>query len=251
MHDMNKSNTRNVSRLTSDRAARVYSHHADEQHLHAPVISSHIASPRSQLSTATGAYRRWAKRFLDIAIVICSLPVFLPVILLVAVVIKIEDPKAPVFFTQLRTGLGGKRFGMFKFRTMVVNADEIKSQLAELNSLAWPDFKIVDDPRITRIGRLLRKTSIDELPQLFNILLGHMSLVGPRPTSFDVSTYNLWQSERLEVRPGLTGLWQIAGRGQMEFDQRVRLDIAYIKNRSLLLDLKILFLTVPAALRGA
>jgi len=142
---------------------------------------------------------------------------------------------------------------MYKFRTMVPNAEELKSQYAHLNELQWPDFKITNDPRITRIGRFLRKTSLDELPQLFNVLKGDMSLVGPRPTSFGPETYKLWQTSRLDVKPGLTGLWQIIGRAQLEFDDRLRLDIAYIERASLWFDINILVRTVAAVFeqRGA
>jgi lipopolysaccharide/colanic/teichoic acid biosynthesis glycosyltransferase len=136
---------------------------------------------------------------------------------------------------------------------MVPNAEDLKRQLTHLNELQWPDFKITNDPRITRIGRFLRKTSLDELPQLFNVLKGEMSLVGPRPTSFSATTYSLWHTERLDVKPGLTGLWQITGRGTIEFDERLRFDIAYIERRCLWLDIQILFRTVTAVLeqRGA
>jgi lipopolysaccharide/colanic/teichoic acid biosynthesis glycosyltransferase len=136
---------------------------------------------------------------------------------------------------------------------MVVNAEQLKKEYAYLNELEWPDFKISSDPRVTRIGLFLRKTSLDELPQLFNVLRGDMSLVGPRPTSFGADTYDLWHTERLGAKPGMTGLWQIIGRGSAEFDERVRLDIAYIERACLALDIKILFLTLIAALeqRGA
>jgi lipopolysaccharide/colanic/teichoic acid biosynthesis glycosyltransferase len=127
---------------------------------------------------------------------------------------------------------------------MVPNADVLKKELAHLNELQWPDFKITNDPRITRMGRFLRKTSLDELPQLLNVLRGDMSLVGPRPTSFSPETYELWQTERLDVMPGITGLWQIMGRGSMEFDDRVRLDVAYIERRCVWLDIQILLRTV-------
>lgn len=197
-----------------------------------------------------GATYNAAKRAIDILIVVLSLPVTLPVALLAALAIKAESPSAPVMFTQLRTGKGGVRFRMYKFRTMVVDAEERKKELAAHSKVAWPDFKMLRDPRITRIGAILRKTSLDELPQLINVLRGEMTLVGPRPTSFAADTYELWQSERLDVVPGLTGLWQIAGRGHLEFGDRVRLDIRYIRHRSLSLDLKILLWTVPAALRG-
>ena len=138
---------------------------------------------------------------------------------------------------------------MYKFRTMVKNAEELKAKYAHLNELSWPDFKITNDPRVTRVGGFLRKTSLDELPQLFNVLKGDMSLVGPRPTSFDVSTYSLWHTERLEVLPGITGLWQISGRSNLDFEERLRLDVEYIEKRSLALDIRILIGTVSAVFR--
>lgn len=127
---------------------------------------------------------------------------------------------------------------------MVPDAEELKGKYAHLNELQWPDFKITDDPRITKVGEILRKTSLDELPQVINVIKGEMSLVGPRPTSFGSETYKLWQTERLDVPPGLTGLWQIVGRAQLEFDERLRLDIAYIERQGILFDLVILFKTV-------
>ncbi len=138
---------------------------------------------------------------------------------------------------------------MYKFRTMVPNAEELKSRYAHLNELQWPDFKITNDPRITPLGRWLRKTSLDELPQLFNVLRGEMSLVGPRPTSFGPETYKLWHTERLDVIPGMTGLWQVFGRARLEFDERLRLDIAYIERASLWLDICILFMTAISVFR--
>jgi len=138
---------------------------------------------------------------------------------------------------------------MYKFRTMVRNAEELKAGLAHLNVLPPPDFKIPKDPRITRVGMILRQTSLDELPQLFNVLRGDMSLVGPRPTSFEPTTYSLWHTRRLEVTPGITGLWQLKGRNLTTFDERLRLDIEYIEHRSFWLDLKILLQTVPAVFR--
>lgn len=201
----------------------------------------------------TGSMYLIAKRFMDLFIVLIALPFWLPVIGLIALVIRVTSPGAPVMFKQLRTGKGGQRFKMYKFRSMVPNAEELKAKYAHLNELQWPDFKITNDPRITPIGRFLRKTSLDELPQLFNVLLGEMSLVGPRPTSFGPETYKLWHTERLDVAPGLTGLWQIIGRAQLEFDDRLRLDIAYIDRRSLWLDINILIYTVMAVFkqRGA
>ncbi len=195
------------------------------------------------------AYLR-LKRAMDVILCAVALPFILPLFLVVALLIKLDSPGGPVFFKQLRTGRGGRRFWMYKFRTMVPNAEEMKKELMHLNELEWPDFKITNDPRVTRVGRILRKTSIDELPQLINVLKGEMSLVGPRPTSFDSSTYQLWQTERLDVMPGITGLWQVEGRGETEFDERLRLDIAYIERRSLWFDLHILARTVLAVFQG-
>ncbi|WP_201785917.1 sugar transferase [Longilinea arvoryzae] len=207
--------------------------------------------PEKRLITGQNYYV--LKRMLDLLIVIVSAPVWAPILIATAVIMKIDDPTAPVFFTQLRTGKGGKRFKMVKFRTMVPNAEELKQQFAYANELKWPDFKITNDPRITPLGRILRKTSLDELPQVINILSGEMSLVGPRPTSFSPKTYELWHTERLDITPGLTGLWQIMGRGSVEFDERLRLDIAYIERQSIWLDFQILLHTVEAvfAQRGA
>jgi exopolysaccharide biosynthesis polyprenyl glycosylphosphotransferase len=195
---------------------------------------------------------RIAKRIFDLTLCFLVLPIFIPVMLVCAVLIWIDDP-GPIFFKQKRTGKGGRRFGMYKFRTMVKNAEELKAKYAHLNELTWPDFKITNDPRVTRVGKILRKTSLDELPQVLNVIKGEMSLVGPRPTSFDASTYSLWHTERLEVLPGITGLWQVSGRSEIDFDDRLRLDIEYIEKASLWLDIKILFRTVASVFsqRGA
>lgn len=195
---------------------------------------------------------RVAKRLLDLSLCILTLPLSLPLMLACAALTWINDP-GPIFFVQQRTGKGGQRFGMYKFRTMVKNAEELKQKYAHLNELAPPDFKITNDPRVTRVGRILRKTSLDELPQIFNVIKGEMSLVGPRPTSFSSSNYHLWHTERLEVLPGITGLWQVNGRSDLDFDERLRLDIEYIEKQSLGLDIHILFSTVTAVIlqRGA
>jgi lipopolysaccharide/colanic/teichoic acid biosynthesis glycosyltransferase len=190
-----------------------------------------------------------AKRALDILLAALALPAVLPILALCALAVRIDSPGA-AFFSQLRTGRGGRRFRMYKLRTMVENAAELKAKYAHLNELSWPDFKITDDPRVTRVGRFLRRTSLDELPQIFNALRGDMSLVGPRPTSFSADTYSLWHTARLEVQPGLTGLWQISGRHELDFDERLRLDIAYIRNRCMKLDLLILLRTVGAVFSG-
>jgi lipopolysaccharide/colanic/teichoic acid biosynthesis glycosyltransferase len=191
----------------------------------------------------------YMKRAMDLSIVILGIPFWLPVFLVVAFIIWVQAPAAPIFFVQKRTGKGGKRFNMYKFRTMVPNAEELKKEYMHLNELQWPDFKISNDPRVTRLGRFLRKTSLDEIPQIINIIKGDMSLVGPRPTSFGPETYRLWHTERLDVQPGLTGLWQILGRGETEFDDRLRLDIAYIEHRCISLDIQILLRTIEAVIK--
>ncbi|CAN5576436.1 N/A [soil metagenome] len=191
-----------------------------------------------------------SKRAIDFVVCGVALAVVVPIGLLCALAIRLESP-GEVMFTQMRTGQHGVRFPMFKFRTMVRNAEELKASLQHLNILPPPDFKIPNDPRITRVGAFLRKTSLDELPQVINVLRGDMSIVGPRPTSFAASTYSLWHSERLEVVPGITGLWQLQGRGTMTFDARLRLDIEYIEQRSIGLDLKLIVRTVMAVFRGS
>jgi lipopolysaccharide/colanic/teichoic acid biosynthesis glycosyltransferase len=185
------------------------------------------------------------KRALDLALTILSMPIWLPLVGLIALAIKVSSPGAPVFFMQQRTGMAGRRFAMYKFRTMVPNAEALKEKYAHLNELKWPDFKIKNDPRMTRLGRVLRRSSLDELPQLFNILRGEMSLVGPRPTFFSPESYRLWHTARLDVVPGLTGLWQITVRSTVDWDNRTRLDIAYVERRCLMLDIEILFRTIP------
>jgi len=201
---------------------------------------------RRRLSEAS--YQR-IKRGLDLALCILGLPFVLLILGLCALAIKLDSP-GPAFFTQLRTGRGGRRFKMYKLRTMVQNAHELKAKYMHLNELRYPDFKISNDPRITPLGRLLRKTSLDELPEIFNVLRGEMTLVGPRPTSFSADTYSLWHTARLDITPGITGLWQVSGRSQVGFDDRLRLDIAYIRNRCLSLDIQILFCTVGAVFSG-
>ncbi len=215
-----------------------------------PVDRPWYASAR-RFPESVESYRRW-KRILDVAMVITVLPLVLPVLGLCCVLILLDSPGSPVF-TQMRTGTGGRRFRMYKLRTMVRDAEELKSRLGAMNELSWPDFKIARDPRVTRVGRMLRKTSLDELPQVFNVLAGDMALVGPRPTSFSSSTYASWQTARLDVQSGLTGLWQVEGRNDLDFDERVRLDIAYGRYCSLWLDAQIVVRTIPRVLsaRGA
>jgi lipopolysaccharide/colanic/teichoic acid biosynthesis glycosyltransferase len=196
-----------------------------------------------------GKSYRMLKRAIDIMACLMVAPLLVPLLSLVALLIYMDSP-GKVMFTQLRTGKGGRRFKMYKFRSMVPNAEELKIKYAHLNELTWPDFKITNDPRITRIGKILRKTSLDELPQLLNVLKGDMSLVGPRPTSFAPETYRLWHTERLEVVPGITGLWQISGRSNLDFDQRLKLDIAYIERQSIWMDICIIARTVGQVFIG-
>jgi len=197
----------------------------------------------------TGRAYESAKRAMDLALVVLSSPVWSLLLGTIAISIWLSAPGKPVLFYHLRTGKHGKRFYMYKFRTMVPNAEELKPKYAHLNELKWPDFKITNDPRVTPIGRLLRKTSMDELPQLINVLRGDMSLVGPRPTSYSSKNYKLWQTGRFDVVPGMTGLWQILGRGSVDIDTKSRLDIAYIERASLWLDINILFRTIPVVLQ--
>ena len=200
-------------------------------------------NPEKRMLTG-GAYL-FVKRLFDLTCVILSAPFWVPFFLLVSAVIWIDSPGAPVFFAQNRTGKDGRSFRMLKFRSMVPNADKLKGTLAKLNSkgeLAGP-LKLEADPRITRVGRVLRKTSIDELPQLINVLKGEMSLVGPRPTSWSPESYKLWHTERLDVLPGVTGLFQIYGRGGTDFDEWLKWDIRYIERRSFMFDQLILLKT--------
>lgn len=191
-----------------------------------------------------------AKRLLDITASAVGLMLLMPLFAVVAIAIKL-DSKGPVFFSQTRVGLNRRRFQMFKFRTMMVDAEAHQAALEHLNQADGPVFKIEDDPRVTRLGRLLRRTSLDELPQLANVLLGHMSLVGPRPLPLrDVSRMDVrWHQRRFSVKPGITCEWQVESR-QPEFDQWIRSDIEYIQNWSLGRDLKILARTLPAVING-
>ncbi|WP_141843142.1 sugar transferase [Humibacillus xanthopallidus] len=188
------------------------------------------------------------KRLTDLTVVVVLAPLWLPLMVLVAAGIAFSSPGAPVLFTQKRTGRDLRRFVIYKFRTMVPNAEELKAQLAHLNLRTWPDFKVDPDPRVTGFGRFLRCTSLDELPQLFNVLKGDMSLVGPRPTSLAPEAYEQWQLARFGGPVGLTGVWQVAGRAHPSFVQRVQLDLAYLDRACWRLDLEILVRTVPELL---
>lgn len=189
------------------------------------------------------------KRLMDIVGASLGLLLASPIMLIVAILIKLEDPKGPIFFSQVRNGVYPKTFKMYKFRSMYIDAEERLQELMHLNEQSGPAFKIKDDPRITKIGKFIRKTSLDELPQLFNVLKGDMSLVGPRPAiPREVEQYTPYQKQRLFVNPGLTCIWQVSGRNNIEFDEWVELDIKYIKTRSLWMDFKLILLTIPALL---
>lgn len=178
-----------------------------------------------------------------------ALLVLAPVLGVIALAVWLEDPHAPVLFRQRRCGRGARPFELLKFRTMVRDAEALKESLRERSVVAWPDFRLPNDPRVTRLGRFLRRSSLDELPQLVNVLRGEMSLVGPRPTSFDASTYELWQTGRLDFRPGITGPWQVQGRNRMDFTERCRLEISFFRRRSLSRELWLLLRTIPCVLR--
>jgi exopolysaccharide biosynthesis polyprenyl glycosylphosphotransferase len=192
------------------------------------------------------------KRIMDICLSLIFLLFFLPVFAVTALTIKLTSP-GPVFFVQERVGLNKRRIWMYKFRTMIADADQQQSEFEHLNEASGPVFKIKDDPRLTRIGKFLRKTSIDELPQLINVLKGDMSLVGPRPLPVrDYTGFKKdWHRRRFSIRPGITGLWQINGRSSIPFEKMIELDMYYIDRWSLWLDLKILTQTIPAVLKGS
>ena len=203
----------------------------------------------SWLTVVNGSYL--VKRLFDIVAAAILLVLLLPVFTGVALLIRLESP-GPVLFRQTRVGRWGQLFTMWKFRSMYIDAEERKAALMAQNEMAGGViFKMKDDPRVTRVGRFIRKTSIDELPQLWNVLVGDMSLVGPRPpVPSEVDQYSLADRRRLEVIPGITCIWQISGRSEIPFDQQVELDVQYIESQSLATDIKILLKTVPALLLG-
>ena len=183
------------------------------------------------------------KRLIDIFLSLLGLIIVSPIMLIVAILIKLEST-GPVIFSQKRVGLNGKEFNMFKFRSMVQNAEELKEKLQKKNEMSGPMFKMREDPRVTKVGKFIRKTSIDELPQLINILKGEMSLVGPRPSlPKEVAKFEPWMLERLNVKPGLTCYWQVSGRNNIDFENWMKLDIKYVKDRNLGLDIKLIFKT--------
>lgn len=191
-----------------------------------------------------------SKRAMDIAISACLLALFGPIMLFAAMMVKLTS-RGPVLFRQVRVGRGGRLFWCYKFRSMFTDAEERKLEILHLNEMSGPVFKIKNDPQITPFGRFIRKFSIDEMPQLFNILKGDMSLVGPRPPiPSEVAQYTQYQKGRLAVTPGLTCIWQVSGRNQINFERWVELDLLYIETMSFWTDLKILSQTLPAVLRA-
>ena len=193
---------------------------------------------------------RTIKRIFDFVAALLAVVILSPTFLIIAIAIKINDPHGPVFYTQERVGKDGRRFRMFKFRSMVTNADELLEKLKEQNEIKGAMFKMKNDPRITSVGRFIRKYSLDELPQLLNVVGGSMSIVGPRPPlPYEVDQYTDYDKQRLMVKPGATGMWQVGGRNALNFDQMVELDLTYINERSIWLDLKIMFETVKVMIK--
>jgi lipopolysaccharide/colanic/teichoic acid biosynthesis glycosyltransferase len=207
--------------------------------------AAYLKNQRATVNVNDGKMYLLTKRLIDIlgasfGIIFLSL-----LFIVIGMLIKMEDPKGSIFFSQKRVGLNGKEFKMYKFRSMVWNAEEKLAELLKFNEVSGAMFKMKDDPRITKVGKFIRKTSIDELPQLFNVLKGDMSLVGPRPPlPREVAEYTAYDKQRLLVTPGCTGIWQVSGRNSVGFNEMVELDLQYIHKRSFLFDIKIILKTV-------
>jgi exopolysaccharide biosynthesis polyprenyl glycosylphosphotransferase len=202
-------------------------------------------------TTPTNEALMFVRRILDVILASFILVVFGPLVMLPAAILIRLTSSGPILFKQTRCGLNGRQFVMHKFRSMVNNAEQLRVELEGLNEMDGPVFKSSRDPRITTVGKIIRRFSIDELPQIFNVLRGDMSLVGPRPPlPAEVARYERWQRRRLSMKPGMTCLWQISGRNEVSFDDWMKLDLTYIDNWSLMLDLKILLKTVPVVLLG-
>jgi exopolysaccharide biosynthesis polyprenyl glycosylphosphotransferase len=231
-----------IVRVPMDVIGRAFSQGRMEE-LDGTAVFSLVSGPDRYLGLAV-------KRALDIGLSLAALVVLSPVFGLVALAIKRHDG-GPAVFRQTRVGLHGRPFEVLKFRTMTVDAEERRSEVAHLSQVRGPAFKIDDDPRITSVGRVLRRLSVDELPQFWNVLRGDMSVVGPRPAlPSEVQVYDIWHRRRLSMKPGITGLWQVTARSNREFDDRAQLDLDYIDRWSLWLDVKILALSIPAAFEG-
>jgi lipopolysaccharide/colanic/teichoic acid biosynthesis glycosyltransferase len=219
-------------------------------------VESEVAVPAPEHRAAVLLEARTAtpilRRAVDLLMLALAAPIVVPLVALLAVAVKVDSP-GPAFVRIPRLGRDGRPFALVKLRSMRRDADRMKEELRHLNTMAWPDFKIANDPRVTRLGRLLRKYSLDELPQLYNVLRGEMTMVGPRPCSVQLADYDLWQGERLDVTPGLVGRWQAEGRGRMDFTERCRLDIQQVRSRSATLNVRLFVATVRSIFdtRGA
>lgn len=206
---------------------------------------AYIENQKATVSVNDGKIYLMTKRLIDIIGASVGIIFLSLLFIVIGILIKIEDPKGKILFSQKRVGLNGKEFNMYKFRSMVSNAEEKLAELLKFNEVSGAMFKMKDDPRITKVGKFIRKTSIDELPQLFNVLKGEMSLVGPRPPlPREVVEYTAYDKQRLLVTPGCTGLWQVSARNSVGFDEMVELDLRYIHKRSFFYDIKIILKTV-------
>lgn len=210
---------------------------------------------REELLAAEEVNQKWfylfMKRLMDVVGALCGLIFLSPVFLIVALLIKLEDPKGPILFKQTRMGKNEQEFGMYKFRSMVTDAEEKLKDLLQHNEVSGAMFKMKDDPRVTKIGKFIRKTSIDELPQLLNVLKGDMSLVGPRPPLLrEVKEYTSYDKQRLLITPGCTGLWQVTDRNSVGFKEMVELDLEYINKRGIIYDFKIILKTVLVMIKS-
>jgi exopolysaccharide biosynthesis polyprenyl glycosylphosphotransferase len=220
-----------------------------------PELKELITEPATSIveepsGTAAGSRRpfEFLKRVMDIVTAALILLLFLPVIPIIVLLIKLDSP-GPILFRQKRVGKNGREFDFYKFRSMHVGAENVIASLRPLSGVDGPVFKLKEDPRVTGTGRFLRRSSLDELPQLLNVLKGDMSIVGPRPNlPSEVSQYLPWQKRRLDVTPGITCYWQIAGRSHIGFQEWMRLDLEYIRSRSLVTDMKIMLKTIPAVI---
>ncbi|SEO63917.1 sugar transferase [Paenibacillus sp. OV219] len=214
------------------------------------VLKTNLSASIPSIERSRGlAQYLMVKRAMDVVCAALGLICLMPLFIIVAIMIKMEDPRGPIFFHQVRIGKDERPFRMYKFRSMVSNAEELLGKLLSQNEISGAMFKMKEDPRITRIGKLIRRTSIDELPQLWNVIRGDMSIVGPRPPlPREVAEYTSYDKLRLKAMPGCTGLWQVSGRNELSFGEMVELDLAYIEQRSMYVDFKIMFKTVRVLL---
>ncbi|WP_420910333.1 sugar transferase [Neobacillus muris] len=207
--------------------------------------ATYLESQKVRIPVNNGKIYLFSKRVIDIIGASCGIILLSLLFIIIGILIKIEDPKGKVFFSQKRVGLYGKEFKMYKFRSMVSNAEEKLAELLKYNEVSGAMFKMKEDPRITKVGKFIRKSSIDELPQLFNVLKGDMSLVGPRPPlPREVAEYTEYDRQRLMVAPGCTGLWQVSARNSVGFKEMVELDLTYIRKQSFFFDIKLILKTV-------